>query len=190
MISTLGPETIIFESGNGDEALAMFKNDFFDVVLMDISLPGSSGLEVLEVIKTRWPSTKVLMLSMHPQEQYAIRALKIGASGYLSKDIASDELLVAIKKVADGGIYLTASLAESLALNSIASQPGRKHEILSNREFEIMIHLANGKSLKEIGNMLFISNKTVSTHRKHILEKMHLTQNTDLTRYCIENKLI
>ena len=189
MIGMLSGVSLIAESGNGEEAIAWLRKEVFDVVLMDISLPGSSGLEVLEVIKTRWPSTHVLMLSMHPQEQYAMRALKLGASGYLTKDVASDELLVAIKKVSEGGTYVTASLADSLAQYFNKDKSGKKHDTLSGREFEIMIQLANGKSLKEIGNNLFISNKTVSTHRKRILEKMELTCNTDLARYCIENKL-
>jgi DNA-binding NarL/FixJ family response regulator len=160
------------------------------VILLDISLPDRNGLEVLQTIKEKWPSTNVLMLSMHPQEQYAIRALKLGASGYLTKDTASEELLLAIKKVSAGGKYISQSLAENLAVHLDKDTFRQKHEILSNREFEIMIRIANGKSLQEIGNELFISVKTVSTYRCRIMNKMELNKNTDLTRYCLENKLI
>jgi DNA-binding NarL/FixJ family response regulator len=127
---------------------------------------------------------------MFPQEQYAIRALKLGASGYLTKDTASEELLLAIKKVSAGGKYISTSLAEGLALNLEKDYYAQKHNSLSSREFEILIKIANGKSLQEIGNELFISIKTVSTYRSRIMEKMDLSRNTDLTRYCIENKLI
>jgi len=130
------------------------------------------------------------MLSMLPQEQYAIRALKLKASGYLTKNTASEELLIAVKKVFEGGKYISQSLAESLAINLDKGDYQQKHDILSTREFEIMIKIANGKSLQEIGNELFISVKTVSTYRSRIMEKMELSRNTELTRYCIENKLI
>ena len=130
------------------------------------------------------------MLSMHPQEQYAIRALSLGASGYLTKDAASEELLNAVKKVSEGGKYISHSLAESLAVHLDKDAIRQSHELLSCREFEIMIKLANGKSLHEIGNELCISYKTVSTYRSRIMEKMVLSKNTELTRYCIENKLL
>ena len=126
---------------------------------------------------------------MLPQEQYAIRALKLGASGYLTKDTASEELLLAVKRVSAGGKYISQSLAENLAFN-LGKDVQQKHDILSSREFEVMIQLANGKSLQEIGNELFISNKTVSTYRTRIMEKMEFNKNTELTKYCLENKLI
>jgi DNA-binding NarL/FixJ family response regulator len=127
---------------------------------------------------------------MLPQEQYAIRALRLGASGYLTKDTASEELILAIKKVSEGGKYISNSLAEGLAINLEKENYALKHDLLSGREFEILIKIANGKSLQEIGNELFISVKTVSTYRSRIMEKMELNRNTELTRYCIENKLI
>lgn len=182
--------TLIEEAGNGTDAMGHLKKNIFDVMLLDISLPDKSGLEILQSVKARWPLTNVLMLSMHPQEQYAIRALKLGASGYLTKDTASDELLIAVKKVSEGGKYISQSLAENLAHHLDDETTRQKHEILSGREFEIMIRLANGKSLQEIGNELFISVKTVSTYRSRIMEKMGLTKNTELTKYCLENSLI
>ena len=180
----------IVEAGDGEEALLFLRTEAYDVVLLDISLPDHNGLEILKTIKTKWPSTNVLMLSMHPQEQYAIRALKLGASGYLSKDTASEELISAVKKVSSGGKYISQALAENLASHLDNDSFRQKHESLSNREFEIMIKLANGKSLQMIGDELFISVKTVSTYRCRVMEKMGLKKNTDLTRYCIENKLI
>jgi two-component system, NarL family, invasion response regulator UvrY len=182
--------TFIGEARDGNEAITLLKGDSYEVVLLDISLPDQNGLEILLAIKAKWPSTNVLMLSMHPQEQYAIRALKFGASGYLTKDTASEELILAIKKVSSGGKYISQALAENLALHLDGDLHNQKHEILSKREFEIMIKLANGKSLQEIGDELFISVKTVSTYRCRIMNKMELKKNTDLTRYCMENNLI
>jgi DNA-binding NarL/FixJ family response regulator len=190
ILQQLEEVTLISEAQNGNEALLILKKIKFDILLLDISLPDQNGLVVLKSVKTKWHSTNVLMLSMHPQEQYAIRALQLGASGYLTKDTASEELLMAVRKISAGGKYISQSLAENLALHLDNEMFGQKHEILSQREFEIMIQLANGKSLQEIGHELCISDKTVSTYRSRIMEKMGLNKNTDLTRYCIENKLI
>jgi DNA-binding NarL/FixJ family response regulator len=182
--------TSIEEANDGNEALNLLKKNFFNIVLLDISLPGKSGLEILQSIKEKWPSVNVLMLSMHPEEQYAIRALKLGASGYLTKDTASEELLLAVKRVSKGEKYISQSLAESLTLQLDHDTYRQRHEMLSAREFEIMIRLANGMSLQKIGDELFISNKTVSTYRSRVMEKMKLTKNTDLTRYCLEYNLL
>lgn len=190
ILQQLDEVAYVGEAKDGNEALSMLKEEVFKVVLLDISLPDHNGLEVLQTIKAKWPLTNVLMLSMHPQEQYAIRALKLGASGYLTKDTASEELILAIKKVSSGGKYISQSLAENLALRLDEDKPGHKHESLSNREFDIMIKLANGKALQEIGDELFISVKTVSTYRCRIMYKMELKKNTELTRYCMENSLI
>jgi two-component system invasion response regulator UvrY len=181
---------VIVEANDGNEVLAILKNTIFDVVILDISLPDKNGLEILKSVKTKWPSMNVLMLSMFPQEQYAMRALKLGASGYLTKDTASEELLMAVNKVSSGEKYISQSLAENIANHLEKNQSRQKHEVLSDREFQIMIKLANGKSLREIGDELFISVKTVSTYRSRIMEKMGLTKNTELTRYCLGYKLI
>lgn len=180
----------IEEAENGNDAISILRNKNFDLVLLDISLPGISGLEVLQLIKANWHHINVLVLSMHPQEQYAIRALKLGASGYLTKDTASEELLIAVRKIAAGGKYISLSMGEHLALYIDNETVEQGHANLSKREFEIMIMLANGKSLLEIGNELFISNKTVSTYRTRIMAKMELSKNTELTKYCMENHLI
>lgn len=190
ILRQLGESTVITEAGDGNEAINLLKKDQFDILLLDISLPGMNGMEILQTVKTKWPLTNVLMLSMMPQEQYAILALKLGASGYLTKDTASEELLLAVKKVSAGGKYISHALAENLARHFSNEVNPNKHEFLSGREFEIMIKLANGKSLQEIGNELFISDKTVSTYRSRIMEKMELSKNTELTRYCIEHNLI
>ncbi len=182
---------LIEEADSAKEVFKQLNINYFDLILLDISLPDICGLEILQTVRIKYPTTKILMLSMHPQEQYAIRSLKLGASGYLTKDTTSNELLVAIKRISEGGKYISSELAESLAMqfdnNNVFRQ---KHESLSCREFDIMLKLVKGKSLIEIGNELFISNKTVSTYRGRIMEKMSFKKNTDLTRYCIENNLI
>lgn len=180
----------IDEAANGCEVLELFENVAYDLVILDISLPNQNGLDLLQTIKRRWPATNVLMLSMHPQEQYAMRALSYGAAGYLTKDAAAEELLLAVKRIAENGKYISPSLADCLASSLNRDSDKALHEKLSEREFEIMIKIAAGNSLKGIGDELFISNKTVSTYRSRIMEKMNLEKNSELTRYCIENQLI
>jgi len=184
------PGMVITEAGSGKELMNLCEKEVFNIILLDISLPDKNGLEILQAVKNRWPATNVLMLSMHPQEQYARRSLALGASGYLTKDTASEELIVAIKRIADGQKYISQSLAENLALHISKEENKQEHEILSGREFDIMIKLATGKSLVEIAKDLFISNKTVSTYRSRIMEKMNCSKNTELTKYCIEKNLI
>ena len=180
---------VVTEAADGNEALYLLNQAVYDITILDISLPDRSGMETLQMIKTKWPSANVLMLSMHPQEQYALRALKLGASGYLTKDTASEELLLAVKKISAGGKYISQSLAENLTFHLDKENQRQKHETLSVREFEIMIKIAIGKSLTETGNDLCISDKTVSTYRRRIMEKMGLNKNVELTKYCIENNL-
>jgi len=180
----------IEEANDGEEALAHFHRKEFDLILLDISLPDMTGLEVLQTIKKKNPAQKVLILSMHPQEQYALRALKLGASGYLTKGTAAEELITAVKKINSGGKYITTSLAESIALHLDKDFSKPLHDSLSSREFEIMIKIAAGKPLHEIGSELCISGKTVSTYRSRIMEKMGLKKNAELIQYCIRNGLI
>jgi len=182
--------TLIVEANDGKEALTFLMTDVFDIMLLDISLPDQNGLEVLQLVKSKYPSVNVLMLSMHPQEQYAVRALKLGASGYLTKDTASEELLLAVKRISTGRKYISQALAENMASQLEGNLPGQKHDFLSVREFDIMIKLANGKSLQKIGLELCISDKTVSTYRSRIMTKMELNKNTELTKYCLGNHLI
>lgn len=189
ILQQLPGATIIEEAGDADEAIALLKAATFDILLLDISLPGRNGLEVLQLVKGKWPLTNVLILTMQPQEIFAMRALKLGASGYLTKDAAMEELLVAVKRVSQGEKYISSSVEAFLVQQLVDDKPSEKHHALSNREYDIMIRIANGKSLLEIGNELAISNKTVGTYRTRIMEKMELTKNIELTWYCMENKL-
>ncbi|PKL83435.1 MAG: DNA-binding response regulator [Ignavibacteriae bacterium HGW-Ignavibacteriae-3] len=180
----------IDEACDGKEALEKIEKDNYDLIILDISMPGLSGLDVLQIMKDKNEKAHILILSMHPQEQYARRAFKLGASGYLSKDSAFDELALAIKKISHGGKYISAELAEKLIFEPGGDINKLPHEKLSGREFQIMLLLAKGKSVTEIAGELFISDKTVSTHRSRLLEKMNLSKNAELTQYSIKNNLI
>lgn len=180
----------IQEASDGTEAVEILQNEKFDIVLIDVLLPGTSGLELLELIKKRWPTTSILMLSMKTREQDVIRAFRLGASGYLATDAELEELFNAIKKIASGGKYISASLAEKIALFVGSNTKPEKHDMLSKREYVTMIKLARGESLREIGKELFISSKTVSTFRTRVMKKMNFSKNMQLTKYCLENQLI
>jgi len=181
-------ETYIAEAGDASEAMKKFRERKYDLILLDINLPGRGGLDLLEDIKGYEPNIKVLMVSMYPEQQYAIRALRTGASGYLTKESAADELVVAVDKILKGGRYITQSIAEQI-FDAIDKQ-GPPHEALSNRELEVLIQIAKGRSLKDIGEMLALSEKTISTYRSRILEKMSMSSNADLVRYALQNKMI
>ena len=157
---------------------------------MDISLPGRSGLEVLKQLKLIKPSLPVLMLSMHPEEQYAVRALRAGAAGYLTKESAPDELVGAIRKVAKGGRYITSTLAERLVYELGTNTDKHLHESLSDREYQVMCMIASGKTVKNIADILSLSVKTISTHRARILRKMNMGNNAQLIHYAIKNGLV
>ena len=178
------------EAVDGWEALRKATTGDYDVVLLDISMPFKNGLDVLSQLKAAKPALPVLMLSMHPEEQYAIRALKTGASGYLTKESAPEEMLSAIRKVSGGGKYVSASLAENLA--SLLQEHGDRlsHQALSNREYQVMCLLASGKTVSEIGRELSLSAKTVSTYRARILHKLRLKNTAELIRYATDNKLV
>lgn len=177
------------EAGSGQEALGKVMKNDYDLVLLDIAMPGRDGLEILKELKGQRAHIPVLMLSMYPEKQYAVRALRSGASGYLTKESAPDELIAAIRKVSSGGKYVSSSLAEKLAetLGSQAEEP--LHEKLSDREYQIMCMLAAGRTQTEIAQELSLSIKTVSTYRIRMLKKMRMTSNAEITRYVIENKL-
>ena len=187
-----GQEDIVVadEAGDGPETLGKIAKQDFDLILLDISMPGASGFEVLKEIKTRQPRLPVLILSMHPEGQYAMRMLRSGASGYLTKSSAPDELISAIRKVSRGGKYVTISLAEILAfdLDTAADKPC--HEMLSNREYQVMLMLASGKQVSEIAEALCLSTKTISTYRGRVMEKMNMKKNAELTLYAVKHDLI
>lgn len=184
------PAATIEEVPDAEEMIKKIIQSTWDVVISDLSMPGRSGLEALSQIKQINPKLPVLILSIHPEDQYALRVLKAGASGYLSKDMAPDELVNAVHRVMLGKKYITASIAEKLA--SVLDQDSEKaaHEILSDREFSVLKLLAAGKSVSEIAESLFLSVTTVSTYRSRIMAKMGMKNNADLTLYSIEHKLI
>jgi len=180
----------IDQAGSGEEALSMAWDNEYDLVLLDISMPGRGGLDALKTLKDQLPKLPVLVLSMHPEEQYAIRALRAGASGYLNKECAWDELVNAIKKVLGGGKYVSAALAEKLADNLGSGNADKPlQEILSDREYQVFRMIASGKTVSAIAEELSLSIKTISTHRVRILGKMKLKNNAELIHYAITNKL-
>lgn len=184
------PTAHIEEVPDAEEMIRKIMQAPWDVVISDLSMPGRSGLEALQQLKQINPKLPVLILSIHPEDQYALRVLKAGASGYLSKDMAPDELVNAVQRVMLGKKYITASIAEKLA--SVLDQDSGKaaHESLSDREFSVLKLLAAGKSVSEIAESLFLSVTTVSTYRSRIMAKMGMKNNADLTLYSIEHKLI
>ena len=176
------------DASNATEALDRIWKEKWDLVLLDITMHGRTGLDVLKEIRKSASDLPVLILSGHPEEQYAVRVLRAGAAGYLTKESASHELCKAAKKLLGGGKYISASLAEQLAAE-IQSPQGDLHETLSNREYQVMLFIAAGKVPKEIGSGLSLSAKTVSTYRSRILEKLKLRNNAEIMRYVIERKL-
>lgn len=178
------------EASNGNELLSKLRKKDYSMVLLDISMPGRDGLEVLKDVKKLKPDMPVLMLSMHPEEQYAIRALRSGASGYLTKESVTDELIKAILKVAAGGKYISQELAENLASELV--DPGDKplHFSLSDRELGVMKLMAGGNSVGDIAEELSLSPKTISTYRVRILEKLQLNNTAEIIRYALKNELV
>ena len=183
-------DSVIFgEARSGAEALALVRQQPWDIAVLDISLGGRSGLEVLAEIKQLRPRMPVLILSMHAEEQYAVRAFKAGASGYINKASSGEDLRRAILKIIKGGQYVAPSLAEKMVLQ--LSQPAKvPHESLSNRELEVLCSIASGKTVKEIAHNLSLSDKTISTYRRRILDKMDMRTNAELTHYAIRNGLV
>lgn len=178
------------EASNGFEVMEKVKNNHYDVLLLDISMPGKSGLDILKELKTESPKLPVLVLSMYPEEQYAVRVLRAGASGYLTKESAPDELVVALRKVAQGKKYVSPSLAEKLAVDLEVDASKPVHEMLSDREYQVLCMIASGKTVGEIAEKLLLSAKTISTYRARILEKMNMKNNAELTHYAIQSKLV
>ena len=178
------------EAETGQEVFDRVGKDEFDVILLDISLPGRNGLDILKQLKNEIPETPVLILSVYPEEKYAVRAIKNGAAGYLSKAGAPDELVTAIRRVAMGRKYISASVAEELALEMESGSERLPHKKLSDREFEIMLRIAGGNTVSKIAQDTFLSVKTVSTYRSRILKKMNIKTNADMTLYAFKHGLI
>jgi DNA-binding NarL/FixJ family response regulator len=185
------PEMVVAgEATTGQEVLDKVRAETWDVVVLDISMPDRSGLDVLKQLRSERPKLPVLVLSMHSEDQYAVRVLKAGASGYLTKDSAPDELVKAIRKVVSGGRYVSSFLAEKLAFEIGTDSSRLPHETLSDREFQVLRLIAAGESVTEIAAELCLSVKTVSTYRARMLEKMNLTTNAELMHYAMQNHLI
>jgi two-component system, NarL family, invasion response regulator UvrY len=178
------------EADRAAQVLAEVERESWDLVILDVTMPGPSGLEVLRTLRVKRPKLPVLVLSMHPEDQYAKRVLKAGAAGYMTKESAAEELIDAIRRVLRGGRYISAALAEKLAVELERTPGGAPHDLLSDREFEVLRLMGSGKTVGEVADLLALSDNTVSTYRARILDKMHLRSNAELIRYVVENRLL
>ena len=180
----------IGEADTGHKVLELARKRRWDVVLLDLTMPGKDGLQVLPELRREQPELPILVLSAHPEDQLALRLLKSGAAGYLTKDKAPEVLLTAIRKVLRGEKYISESLAEKIALDTVSGATKSLHEMLSQREYQVMTMIAAGKTSTEIAKKLFLSIRTVSTYRARVLEKMNMKTNAELIRYALQNKLV
>lgn len=190
ILSSNADIVVAAEAVDGDAALAQVRAGDFDLALLDMSMPGLSGIDLIKRLKLEKPALRILVLSMHGEQQYAVRAYKAGASGYLTKDSASAQLVAAIRKIAAGGVYISPAGAEQLAMGAMQVTGALPHTALSDREFEVFRMLVAGTSLTEIAERLHLSVKTVSTHKTHILQKMTMASTAELVRYAVEHKLL
>jgi len=190
IISSHPQITVTADAASGQEVLEAISRSEFDVILLDISMPEPSGIDLLNMIKAAQCDAAILFMSMYPEDQFAVRLLKSGASGYLTKESAPDQLITAIRKVAEGGRFVSPLLAEILADNLVTSSDRPTHETLSNREYQIFCMLAAGTSVSKTAAELSLSVKTVSTYRTRILKKMNMAKNAEFTYYAIKNRLI
>jgi len=181
---------VVSEARDGHEVMQRVRELDFDVLLLDMSMPGKSGMELIKQVKSERPKLRILVLSMHQEHQYAVRAIKAGASGYLTKESASSQLAAAIRKVACGGAFISAEVAEQLALSAMPQAEGLPHTALSDREYQVFRLLVSGKTVSDIGEQLNLSVKTVSTHKARLLQKMGVANQTELVHYAIRHRLI
>ncbi len=184
------PDAVIAEAGTLAEAISVVRNATIDLALVDLNLPDSDGLEVVAQLQRAAPGLRLLVLSLNAEAAYAQRALQMGAAGYLAKDRAADELIAAVERIASGGRYITASLAEQLADLMAGERKAAPHEELSAQEYRVMIQLAEGHRIADIASAMHLSPKTVSTYRGRILEKLTLASNAELARYCLAHRLL
>jgi len=190
IISEASDLIVADEAGDGRQLLSKIRAGSFAVVILDITMPNMDGLDVLKQLRIEKPELPVIVLSIHPEDQYALRVLKAGAAGYVTKASAPDELIDAIRKVHRGGKYISPSIAEKLAFQLSADFEEMPHEALSDREYQVLCLLASGKTVTEIADELALSVKTVSTYRARILEKMDMKNNAELIHYAVQNKLV
>jgi DNA-binding NarL/FixJ family response regulator len=190
LLSATSDLEVVGEARDGHEALKMVRENDVDVLLVDLSMPGRSGMELIKQIKGERPRLRILVLSMHAEQQYAVRAIRAGASGYLTKDSATTQLVSAIRKVAGGGAFISAEVAEELALSAMPHAEGPPHISLSDREYQVFQLLVSGKSVSDIAVQLNLSVKTVSTHKARLMEKIGLANQTELVHYAIKHKLV
>jgi len=189
-LSEAFPKTVFGEARTAQETFELAQRQNWDVIILDISMPGRSGLDILEDLKRSRPRIPILLLTMHPEQQFARRALKAGAAGYLTKDSVPEELKEAIKRIVAGGRYVSATLAETLAVDLRRGADLPLHELLSDREFQVLRMIASGKTVKEVADELSLSVKTVSTYRSRILEKTGMKTNAELIRYALQTQLV
>jgi two-component system invasion response regulator UvrY len=180
---------VVAQASNGNTVLEEVRQQAFDLLVLDLSMPGRHGLELIKLIRDERPKLPILIFSMHPEEQFAVRALRVGANGYLSKEGDSDLILPAMRKVAAGGMFISSKVAELLAMDASPSSQALPHTLLSDREFEVLTHILRGSSLTDIANELSLSIKTVSTHKSHIFTKLGISSQVDLIRYAMEHRL-
>ena len=181
---------VVGEARDGHEVLQRVRELDFDLLLLDMSMPGKSGIELIKQVRAEKPRLRILILSMHEEHQYAIRAIRAGASGYITKESATNKLVEAIRKVASGGAYISGEVAEQLALGAMPGNKGLPHESLSDREFQVFRMLAEGKSVSDIAERLTLSVKTVSTHKANVMHKMGLENSGELIRYALAHRLV
>ena len=190
LLAAAGDLQVVGEAADGHAVLKAVRDLELDVLLLDMSMPGKSGIELIKQVKDEKPKLRILVLTMHEEHQYAIRAIRAGASGYLTKESASRQLIEALRKVASGGAFISSEVAEQLALGAMPGATHAPHETLSDREFQIFRLIAEGKSISDIGDQLNLSVKTVSTHKANILQKMGMSGTAELIRYALSHKLI
>jgi len=190
ILADTGDIEVVGEAMNGHEVMARVRELVFDLLVLDMSMPGRSGIELIRQVKNEKPGLRILILSMHSEEQYAVRALKAGAAGYLTKESAADELVAAIRRIAGGGAYVSPETAQRLALGLDAGGERPPHEALSDREMQVFQMIAAGKSVTDIADALALSVKTVSTHKTRIMQKLNVRNQTELIRYAIRHRLV
>ena len=181
---------VVAEAIDGHDALHRIRTESFDVLLLDLSMPGRSGVDLIHQIRQEFPKLPILILTMHEEEQYAVRAIRAGANGYLTKESAGTLLVSALKKVASGRPYISMQVAEQLAMSAMPQHDQLPHQQLSDREFEVFSHIAKGKTITEIGDLLHLSVKTVSTHKTRIMQKMGHSSLSELIQYAVAHKLL